>query len=320
MTGSARYPEIGPYAQGMLDVGDGQLIHWAVCGNPDGKPAVVVHGGPGSGCPEGWARYFHPGAYRIVLCDQRGCGRSTPHASVPVIDLTTNTTQHLIADLERLRTHLGIDRWLLFGGSWGTTLALAYAQTHPNRVSEMVLFSVVTTTRREVDHVTRGMHRYFPAEWERFADGVPGSERDDDLAAAYSRLLHHPDPQVRDRAARNWCDWEDTHVALRTGRQHDPRYDDPAFRLCFARLVTHYWSHAAFLDDDQLLRDVGRLAGIPAVLVHGRADISSPVAVPWQLAHRWAGSQLLIVENGGHGANAGLDDTLIAATKRFAAG
>ncbi len=320
MTGIAHYPEVEPYALGMLDVGDGQSIHWSVCGNPDGKPAVVVHGGPGSGCPPGWAPYFDPGAYRIVLFDQRGCGRSTPHASAPVIDLATNTTPHLIADLERLRTHLGIDRWLLFGGSWGTTLSLAYAEAHPERVTDMVLFSVVTTTRREVEHVTRGMRRYFPAEWERFAGGVPAAEGEGNLAAAYSRLLHDPDPQVRDRAARGWCDWEDTHVALHAGHHHDPRYDEPAFRMCFARLVTHYWSHAAFLDDDQLLRDVERLAGIPAVLFHGRADISSPVDVPWQLAQNWPGSELVILEDGGHGANAGLVDTLVAATNRFVAG
>lgn len=237
-----------------------------------------------------------------------------------MIDLATNTTPHLIADLERLRTHLGIDRWLLFGGSWGTTLSLAYAEAHPERVTDMVLFSVVTTTRGEVEHVTRGMRRYFPAEWERFAGGVPATEGEGNLAAAYSRLLHDPDPQVRDRAARDWCDWEDTHVALHAGHHHDPRYDEPAFRMCFARLVTHYWSHAAFLDDDQLLRDVERLAGIPAVLFHRRADISSPVDVPWQLAQNWPGSELVILEDGGHGANAGLVDTLVAATNRFVAG
>jgi len=165
--------------------------------------------------------------------------------------------------------------------------------------------------------VTRGMRRYFPAEWERFAAGVPAAEREGNLATAYSRLLHDPDPQVRDRAARDWCDWEDTHVSLHVGHRHDARYDDPAFRLCFARLVTHYWSHAAFLDGDQLLHDIARLAGIPAVLIHGRGDISSPVDVPWQLAQNWPGSELVILENGSHGANAGLVDTLIAATNRF---
>jgi proline iminopeptidase len=311
------YPDLEPYEYGMLDVGEGHLVYWESCGNPDGKPAVVVHGGPGSGCAPGWRRFFNPEAYRIVLFDQRNCGRSTPHAGAQTIDLSTNTTHHLITDVEQLRVQLGIDRWLVFGGSWGTTLSLAYAEQHPDRVSEMVLFSVAITRHRDVHWITRDMGRHFPAEWERFRAGVAPGDRDGDLAAAYSLLLRNADPTVRDEAARNWCAWEDTHVSLLSGHQHDPRYDDAAFRLCFARLVTHYWSHAAFLDDDQLLGNVDKVAHIPAILVHGRADLSSPLDVPWGLVQGWPASRLIVIEAGGHGAGAGLADTLVSATDRF---
>ncbi|MFI0405332.1 prolyl aminopeptidase [Actinomadura sp. 3N508] len=239
------YPQIEPHDHGMLDVGDGHRVYWETCGNPRGKPAVVLHGGPGSGCTPGWRRYFHPDLYRIVLFDQRGCGRSTPHAADPAADLTTNTTHHLLADLEHLRRHLRIDRWLIFGGSWGSTLGLAYAQAHPEHVSQIVLFSVVTTTRREIEWVTRDMGRIFPAEWARFRDGVPEADRDGDLADAYSRLLASPDATVREKAARDWCTWEDTHVATNPDHKPSPRFQDPTFRLAFARLVTHYWRHAA---------------------------------------------------------------------------
>ncbi|MFD0817834.1 prolyl aminopeptidase [Micromonospora zhanjiangensis] len=301
MTG--RHPEIEPYDRGLLDVGDGHFVHWETCGNPDGKPAVVLHGGPGSGCTPGWRRYFDPVAYRIVLFDQRNCGRSTPHAGEPTVDLSANTTHHLIADIERLRGLLGIDRWLVFGGSWGSTLGLAYAQRHPDRVSELVLFSVATTTRQEVDWITRSMGRVFPEEWARFRDGVPVAERDGNLAAAYSRLLHDPDPAVRDRAARAWCAWEDTHVAT-AGRppRPDPRFADPALRLCVARLVTHYWANAAWLDEDVLLRGAGTLAGIPGALIHGRLDISSPADIPWHLHQAWPGSTLTLLDDTAHGA------------------
>jgi proline iminopeptidase len=292
-----RYPEIEPYDQGMLDVGDGNLVHWEVCGRPDGKPAVVLHGGPGSGCTPGFRRYFDPDAYRVVLFDQRGCGRSRPLAGDPTVDLAANTTHHLIADIELLRRHLGIERWLVFGGSWGSTLGLAYAERCPERVTELVLFSVVTTTRAEVRWVTHHAGRFYPEQWARFRDGVPPHERDGDLAAAYARLLQDPDPAVRERAARDWCDWEDTHV----GGPHDTRYDDPAFRMRFARLVTHYWSHAAWLEDGALIRDAGRLAGIPGVLVHGLLDLSGPVDVPWRLARAWPDAELVLIGEGPHG-------------------
>ncbi len=310
------YPDIEPYEHGFLDAGDGHRVYWEACGNPRGKPAVVLHGGPGSGASPWWRRFFDPSAYRVVLFDQRGCGRSTPHASEPGIDLSTNTTHHLIGDIETLRARLGIDRWLVFGGSWGSTLGLAYAQAHPARVSEVVLFSVVGTTRREVEWVTRGVGRLFPGKWERFRDGVPPSERDGDLAAAYSRLLHDPDPAVRERATRDWCDWEDTHVDIHGDAKPDLRYADPAFRMAFARLVTHYWSHAAWLEEGQLLREAHRLAGIPGVLVHGRLDISSPPDFPWHLAQAWPDASLTIVGGAGHGTR-GMAELLIAATDRF---
>jgi proline iminopeptidase len=312
------FPSIEPHAEGMLDVGDGHQLHWSVGGNPEGKPAVVLHGGPGSGSAPAMRRLFDPTVYRLVQFDQRGCGRSTPHASDPDVDLATNTTVHLIDDCERIRSHLGIDRWLVWGGSWGSTLGLAYAEAHADRVTEMILVSVTNTTHAEVAWVTRAMGRIFPEEWSRFRDAVPEADRDGDLSAAYSKLLSSPDPATRDAAARAWCDWEDTHVATYAGHHHDPRYDDPRFRMCFARLVTHYWSNAAFLDDGQLLRDASLLAGIPGVLIHGHLDISSPLDVAWKLARAWSDAELVIVDDAGHGAgHPSTIAAILAATNRF---
>jgi proline iminopeptidase len=312
------YPPIEPYAQGRLDVGDGQRIHWETCGNPDGKPALVVHGGPGSGAGPSWRRLFDPAAYRIVLFDQRGCGRSTPHASDPAVDLSVNTTAHLLADMERLRVHLGVDRWLLCGASWGSSLSLAYAQRHPERVTALVLFSVVANTRREINWVTRDMGRIFPQEWARFRDGVPPAERDDDLSAAYARLVNHPDPAVRERAEIDWCDWEDVHVSLAGGFKPDPRYADPVFRAALVRIVTHYWSNLGFMPDGQLLHDAGKLAGIPGVLVQGRLDVSGPPDIAWQLTRAWPDARLEIVESGGHGSGHGVGERVVAALDAFA--
>ncbi|WP_406044756.1 prolyl aminopeptidase [Micromonospora sp. NBC_00898] len=311
------YPPIEPYAHGMLDVGDGQRIYWEACGNPDGRPALVVHGGPGSGATPGWRRMFDPAAYRIVLFDQRGCGRSTPHASDPTVDLTVNTTPRLLADMELLRAHLGIDRWLLHGASWGSSLALAYAQRHPERVTALALFSVVANTRREIEWVTRDMGRIFPAEWARFRDGVPEADRDGDLSAAYARLLADPDADVRDRAARDWCDWEDVHVSLAGGYRPSPRFADPVFRMGFARLVTHYFANRGFMPDGSLLRDAGKLAGIPGVLVQGRLDVSGPPDIAWQLTRAWPDARLEIVETGGHGTGHGMTETVVAALDEF---
>jgi len=303
----------------MLAVGDGNDVYWEQVGNPAGKPALVLHGGPGSGAMPWWRRLFDPETYRVVLFDQRGCGRSTPNAADPVVDLSSNTTEHLVADIERLRRRLGIDRWLVLGGSWGSTLALAYAQAHPDHVSEIVLFSVATTTRREVEWITRDVGRLFPEQWERFRDGVPPGARDGSLAEAYRKLLNDPDAAVRERAARDWCTWEGAHVAIRPGQAPDPRYSDPAFRMCFARLVTHYWSHAAFLPDGAVLVGMPELARIPGVLIHGRLDISSPLDIPWRLSRAWPGSRLVVIDDAGHGAGLGTSAALIAATDGFRA-
>lgn len=313
------HPDIEPYAHGLLDVGDGNSIYWETCGNPAGKPAVVLHGGPGSGCGPVWRGLFDPASYRVVLFDQRGRGRSTPDAGSPEVDLSTNTLEHLLGDIEVLREHLGIERWLVLGASWGTTLGVAYAERHPERVTEAVLFLIALTQPREVEWVTRDMGRLFPERWEVFRDGVPEADRDGNLADAYRRLLADPDPAVRDRAARTWCMWEDTHVSLARGYRPSPRYDDPVFRMTFARLVTHYWAHAAWLPDGHLLRDASRLGGIPAVLAHGRLDVSSPLDTAWALAKAWPGSELTVAEDAGHNAgNPTITETVLAATHRFA--
>ena len=318
---SGLYPEIAPYEHGMLEVGDGHRIYWETCGNPAGKPALVLHGGPGSGCTPGWRRYFDPARYRIVLFDQRGCGRSTPHASQPGIDLSTNTTQHLLADIKQLRQHLGIEHWLLLGGSWGTTLALAYAEQNPERVTEMVLEGIATTTKWEVDWITRGVGAFFPDAWQRFRSGVPEAERAGSLVDAYHRLLMHPDPTIHEKAARDWCDWEAAIVALHPDDAPNPRYEQPAFRLGFARLVTHYWRHHAWLEDGALVRDAHRLSGIPGVLIHGRMDLCNPLLTPWRLAQHWPGSELIVVDQAGHDAgHPGIADHIVAAIDRFAGG
>jgi proline iminopeptidase len=312
-----RYPEIEPYDQGMLDVGAGNLVYWETCGNPAGKPAVVLHGGPGSGCTPGMRRYFDPAAYRIVLFDQRNCGRSRPHASDPAVSLSANTTPHLIADIERLRNHLGIDRWLVFGGSWGCVLALAYAQHHTDRVSELVVTGIATGRQCEVDLLTKGLRGIFPADWARFRDAVPAAERDGDLAAAYSCLLNDHDPAVRAQAAKEWCCWEEAIVP--TSPRPQPRYADPAFRLAFARLVTHYWRSGHFLPSDGVLLDeAGRLAVVPGVLIQGNLDLINLVGTPWHLTAAWPGSELILIDEAGHGGSASLDSAIVRATDRFA--
>jgi proline iminopeptidase len=297
---SALHPPVEPYETGHLDVGDGHSLYWEVCGHPDGKPAVVLHGGPGSGCSPGMRRQFDPARYRVVLLDQRNAGRSTPWAGEPEVDLSANTTAHLVADLERLREHLGIERWLVWGGSWGVTLAFAYAQAHPERVTELALAAITTGDRRETDWITRDMGRVFPREWDRFRDGVPEPDRDGDLAAAYSRLLHDPDPAVRARAAHEWCVWEDTHMSLAPGAEPSLSVVDPAFQLAFARVVTHYWAHGCFLAPGQLLRGADRLAGIPGLMVHGRFDVSGPLDTAWRMHRAWPDSELVVIDDAGH--------------------
>jgi proline iminopeptidase len=313
------YPPIEPYDAGMLDVGGGHHVYWETCGNPAGKPALVLHGGPGSGCSVNARRYFDPNVYRIVLFDQRGSGRSIPHASQPGVDLSTNTTSHLLADIELLRQHLGIESWLVLGGSWGSTLALAYAGQQPQRVTEMVLFSIATTTASEIEWTTRGAGAFFPEPWRRFRDGVPEAEREGSLVEAYHRLLMHPDPAIHEKAARDWCDWEIVVVAVHPTHKPHPRYEDPTFRLGFARLVTHYWRHQAWLDDEALVQVASRLAGIPGILIHGRLDIGGPLVTPWRLQQRWPSSELIVVSEAGHDArDPGMTESIVAATDRFA--
>jgi proline iminopeptidase len=314
-----RFPAIEPYNSGMLDVGDGHHVYWECCGNPAGKPALYLHGGPGSGFSPGQRRFFDPDAYRVVLFDQRGSGRSRPLASVPDADLSANTTAHLIADIEALRQLHGVERWTVLGMSWGTTLGLAYAQAHARRVDALVLALVGTTSRREVEWITYDVGRIFPREWNRFATAVPDTLRHLPLADAYATLLFDADPAVRDHAAREWCAWEDAHVSLTPGHLPNPRYEDPEFRLRFARLVTHYWRHAAFLGEDQLLRDAAILNGIPGVLIHGRYDVSSALDTAWQLSQRWSTSELRVLGDAGHGGGDSFITAVVGALNRFAA-
>jgi proline iminopeptidase len=320
---SDAFPE--PDDHGLLDVGDGNHVYWEVVGNPDGKPAVFVHGGPGSGCSPRQRRALDLDRYRLVLFDQRGCGRSTPSAGDPATDLAVNTTQHLVADLEQLRMHLDIDRWLLYGGSWGSTLALAYAQRHPGRVSQLVIQMVTSGARREYDWLYRGVGRFFPEALEAFvaASGLAGL--DDSLVAgglpaAYLRLLGSPDPQVREGAARAWMRWEDSLVALEPNAPPAPYSGRPNL-VEFARICAHYAANAAFLAPEELIRNVDRLAGIPALLVTGRLDFSGPAETAWRLARDWPDAELVIVENAGH-VGRGEDTwrrTVEAALDRFAA-
>ncbi len=309
------YPPIAPHHEGMLDVGDGHRIRFQEAGNPAGKPVVVLHGGPGSGIAPMARRHFDPAAYRIVLFDQRGAGQSTPHAGD---DLTANTLWHLVSDMELLREHLGIDRWQLFGGSWGATLALAYAETHPSRVTEIILRGVFTARPSELDWIYRGgAANLFPAEWDAFLAPVPEHRRGDPLAA-YNDLLHDPDHAVRERAAIAWSTWEGATVSLHPQASFVRQYAEPAFALTFARLAVHYFSHGAWLDDGQLIRDAGKLAGIPGVLVQGRYDAVCPPITAYQLHQEWPGSILRLAEGAGHAVNdPGILAALRAATDSF---
>jgi proline iminopeptidase len=307
---------VEPYETGQLGVGDGQSLYWEACGNPVGVPAVVLHGGPGSGSTPSDRRLFDPVVYQIILFDQRGCGRSRPRVDATT-DLSANTTEHLIADIERLRQLRGIERWLVRGTSWGVTLALAYAERHPERVIAMVLASVTMTRPSDIRWLYHEVGRYFPEEWQRFRSGIPEHVRDGDLVAAYHRLLdEQPDIPRRERAALNWCQWEDA-VSPLPGGVANTRYDDPAFRMTFARIVVHYFHHRAWLAEDQLLRDAHRLAGIQGVLIHGRFDLGGPVDTAWQLAQVWADAELHVVETGHSGGEA-MAARIVEATNRFA--
>ncbi|MDP2572123.1 prolyl aminopeptidase [Vibrio penaeicida] len=311
-----RYPAIEPFNSGMIEVSDGHRLYWEEVGNPAGIPALYLHGGPGGGCGAGSRRSFDPKAYRAVLFDQRGCGRSRPLALEPNTDLSTNTTDHLIADIEALREYLNIDRWVVVGSSWGVTLGLVYAQRYPNRVKAMVLGAITSGTRQETEWITRDMGRVFPHEWERFCSHVPEAERNGDLSAAYARLLSNPDPAIHRKAALEWCLWEDTHVSLTPGWAPSPRYQEPEFSLIFSRLVTHYWSNGCFLRDDEIMAGMHLIADIPATLVHGRWDISGPLDTALALHRAWSNSDLVVLEEAGHGG-VGFPEAMTAALNKY---
>jgi proline iminopeptidase len=308
------YPPIEPYANGLLGVSDGNHVYWETCGSPGGKPALVVHGGPGSGCGPGSRRYFDPERYRVVLFDQRGCGRSLPHASNPDTDMSVNTTEHLLADIERLREHLGIERWLLYGGSWGSTLILAYAERFPERVSEIVILGATTSRRSEIDWLYRGLARFFPQEWEQFRAGAI----DDDVLAGYTRLMDDPDLRTRAHAAAAWLAWEDTVISLEPNGQTNAYSNKPRdAQLAFVRICAHYASHGAWLEDGVVLREAHRLAGIPGIIIHGRLDLGSPIATAWELTRAWPHAHLVIVDDSGHTGSDRMRAEALAATERF---
>ena len=315
------YPEIEPYERGMLRAGDDDLLYWETCGNPGGRPVVVLHGGPGSGCSPWHRRFFDPAAYRIVLWDQRGCGRSMPHASEPQADLSGNNTANLVSDLEALRRHLAIDRWMVWGGSWGSTLALVYAQTHPDAVSEIVLWGVTTGRRAEFDRVFRGgLAPLFPAEWRRLSAHVSAGMQGLDVVEAYNRLLVNPDPRVHQPAAEAWCRWESAISGWPPQDGLAPRFRDAAYALAFARIVTHYVHHDAWLEEGALLEGAAALAGIPGVMVCAESDVQAPLENARALLGAWPGADLVVVEGAEHSPAAGRVATaLVAATDRFAA-
>lgn len=318
-------PPIEPYETGLLETGDGNAVYWETCGNPDGLPALVVHGGPGSGCSTGMRRSFDPERHRIILFDQRNCGRSTPHASDPAADMTLNTTDHLIADMEQLREHLGVDTWQIFGGSWGSTLAVAYAQRHPDRVRSMLLVGITTGRRSELDWLYRGAGRLFPEAWARFRD-FAGAERHllptdteppiDELLRPYTQFLE--DPKLREQAAIEWLAWEDAVISLEhNGKpgQYSNRPDDA--KLAFVRICAHYYANGCFLDEGVLIREAGKLAGIPAVLVQGRSDLGCPVITAWELARAWPGAELVVIEDSGHTGSTAMQQALRAAGEKL---
>jgi proline iminopeptidase len=292
---------VEPYAIGRLDVGDGHVLYFEQVGHADGTPVVYLHGGPGSGCTPGARGNFDRHRHRGILFDQRAAGRSTPDAADDDLDWASIDMDHHVADIERLRVHLGIDRWVVFGLSWGSVLGLTYAERHPNRVIALVVAGVGTGTADDVDWLTVHAGRFFPAEWQAFRDHVPPELHHLRLVDAYHRLLMSPDPATRDEAARAWCRWEDAHVATTPDATPNPRYEDPRFRLGFARQVTHCWRHDHWLAPDEIIDNVGRLAGIPGWLIHGRLDVSSPLDSAWRIHQAWPGSELIIVADEGHG-------------------
>ena len=308
------YPEIESFDSGFLPVSSLHTLYYEQSGNPNGKPVVFLHGGPGGGTSPKCRQFFDPAVYRIVLFDQRGCGQSTPHA-----ELTDNTTWDLVADIERVREHLGIDRWQVFGGSWGSTLALAYAQAHPDKVTELVLRGIFMLRRQELEwFYQKGADMLFPDAWETYVNAIPEAERGD-LMSAYHRRLISDDAKVRTDAARAWSVWEGATSFLLQDPAHIESSGEDEFALAFARIECHYFVHGGFFDhDDQLLRHVDRIRNIPAVIVQGRYDVVCPLRSAWDLHREWPEADLHIVPDSGHSAfEPGIMHELIEATDRF---
>ena len=310
------YPAIEPYDSGMLDVGDGHHVYWELCGTPGAKPAVLLHGGPGAGLSPEHRRLFDPALYQVMLFDQRGCGRSTPNAS-----LEANTTWDLVDDIERLRVIAGVDRWSVFGGSWGSTLALAYAERHPDRVTDMVLRGIFTVRREEIAwYYQEGASWLYPDLWESFLAPIPAEERSD-LVAAYRRRLVADDAAVRLEAARAWSLWEGQTITLLPNPALREVFAQDEYALAFARIENHYFVHDAFLEPGQLLRDASRLRRIPGVIVQGRYDLATPMRTAWDLHRAWPEADFQVVADAGHAFDEpGILHRLIEATDRFAGG
>ncbi|MGQ2903109.1 MAG: prolyl aminopeptidase [Neoaquamicrobium sediminum] len=308
------YPEIEPFETGFMDVGDGHTIYWERVGTRGAKPAVFLHGGPGGGFSPAHRRQFDPALYDVLLFDQRGCGKSTPHAG-----LEANTTWHLVADIERLREMVGAEKWLVFGGSWGSTLALAYSQTHPERVSELVVRGIYTLTKAELDwYYQFGVSEMFPDKWERFIAPIPKAERGD-LMAAYRKRLTGDDKAARIEAAKAWSLWEGETITLLPQPETSDKFGEDDFALAFARIENHYFVHGGWLDEGQLLRDAHKLRGIPGLIVHGRYDMPCPARYAWQLHKGWPDAEFFLIEGAGHAySEPGILDRLIYATDKFA--
>ncbi|MBO9625088.1 MAG: prolyl aminopeptidase [Microbacterium sp.] len=316
----ALYPEIEPYETGELLVGDGHRMYWEVSGNPDGKPVVFLHGGPGSGTSPWQRRFFDPERYRIVLLDQRGCGRSTPHAGEPDADLRFVTTAHLIADIELLRRNLGIEKWQVFGGSWGSALALAYAQAHPDAVSELVLRGIFTLRREELEWFYEGgAAALFPDLWEAFVAPIPVLERSR-MIEAYHRRLFDPDPAVHEPAAIAWSTWEASTVTLVPDAEQIAAMSEARKATAFARIENHFFVHRGWWDEGQLIAGVDGIRHIPTVIVQGRHDVCTPMMTAWDLHRAWPEAEFVVVDDAGHSAaEPGIQRALRAATDRFAA-
>jgi proline iminopeptidase len=308
------YPPIEPFESGMLDVGDGHRVYWERCGNPQGKPAVFLHGGPGGGCSPDQRRVFDPDKYCALLFDQRGCGRSTPHASIEA-----NTTWDLVRDIEKLRELHGIERWLVFGGSWGSTLALAYAQTHPQRISELILRGIFTLRLEELRwFYQEGASWLFPDEWERFVAPIAPQDRHD-LMGAYHRILTGPDEAARVAAAIAWSQWEGRTITLLPDPGIETAHGNSHFALAFSRIENHYVVNRGFFDEGQLLRDAYKLKGIPGVIVQGRYDVCTPAKTAWELHRAWPEAEFHMIADAGHAfKEPGILDKLIRATDQFA--